>query len=145
MSYAGYLIRARPQNDYVEPGYLLHMLRSPVIREAIEGRAHSSSGVHNVNAGELATLKIPLPPLDDQRRTVRHVERAAGHAKLCTDEAARALALLDRLERSILARAFRGELVPQDASEEDAILPATLPAAPPKRSTMAARKNAHTA
>ena len=35
-------------------------------------------------------------------------------------EAARARALLDRLEAAILARAFRGELVPQDPEDEPA-------------------------
>jgi type I restriction enzyme S subunit len=35
-------------------------------------------------------------------------------------EATRALALLDHLERSILTRAFRGELVPQDPADEPA-------------------------
>jgi hypothetical protein len=35
-------------------------------------------------------------------------------------EAARARALLDRLEAAILAKAFRGELVPQDPNDEPA-------------------------
>ena len=34
------------------------------------------------------------------------------------DEVARADALLDRLEAAILAKAFRGELVPQDPTDE---------------------------
>ena len=44
-------------------------------------------------------------------------------------EAARALALLDRLEQAILARAFRGELIPQDmhASEQTVEDPTILP------------------
>ena len=35
-------------------------------------------------------------------------------------EAARARALIDRLEAAILGRAFRGELVPQDPNDEPA-------------------------
>ena len=35
-------------------------------------------------------------------------------------EAARARALIDRLEAAILAKAFRGELVPQDPNDEPA-------------------------
>jgi type I restriction enzyme S subunit len=35
-------------------------------------------------------------------------------------EAARARALLDRLESAVLAKAFRGELVPQDTNDEPA-------------------------
>ena len=46
--------------------------------------------------------------------------RANARADRLDAEAARARALLDRLEAAILARAFRGELVPQDPDDEPA-------------------------
>lgn len=120
MAFAGYLIRARPCRERVNPAYLLHMLLSPAVREKVELNARSSSGVHNINATELATLEIPLPSLDEQQHAVCRIERGVGHALVWEAEATRALALLDRLEQSILARAFRGELVPQDPQDEPA-------------------------
>jgi type I restriction enzyme, S subunit len=57
-------------------------------------------------------------------------------------ETARARALLDRLESAILAKAFRGELVPQDPNDEPASVlleriraqrSAVAPTARPKR------------
>ena len=124
MAFAGYLIRARPRLDRVEPAYLLHMLSSPSVRKTIELNARSSSGVHNINAAELAALRVPLPSLSEQQQAVRRIEQAMGHALVWEAEATRALALLDHLEQSILSRAFRGELVPQTAAESaDALAP----------------------
>jgi len=78
-----------------------------------------SSGVHNINAAELAALRVPLPSLDEQQRAVRRIEQATAHALVWEADAARALTLLDRLEQSILTRAFCGELVPQEPNASD--------------------------
>jgi type I restriction enzyme S subunit len=118
MAFAGYLIRARPRRERVDPAYLLHMLSSPNVRGIIELNARSSSGVHNINTAELAALKVPLPSLDEQKCAVRRIEQAAAHALVWEADGARSLALLDRLEQSILARAFQGELVPPAAVED---------------------------
>ena len=120
MAFAGYLIRARARQERVEPAYLLHMLASPSVRGTIELNARSSSGVHNINAAELASLKVPLPSLDEQRLAIRRIECSNAHALIWEADAAHALALLDRLEQSILTRAFRGELLPQQASNASA-------------------------
>ena len=47
-------------------------------------------------------------------------EMAERHFAVHPPDATRARALLDRLEAAILARAFRGELVPQDPADEPA-------------------------
>ncbi|MEO3473377.1 restriction endonuclease subunit S [Roseomonas sp. CAU 1739] len=120
LAFAGYLIRARPRSDRVEPAYLSLMLQAPQIREHIEINARSSSGVHNINSEELGALEVPLPPIEQQRKAVERLNSERGQAVRLADDATRALALLDHLERSILTRAFRGELVPQDPADEPA-------------------------
>lgn len=133
MAFAGYLIRARPRRERIDPAYLLHMLLSPAIRETVELNARSSSGVHNINATELGALRIPLPSLDEQRAAVRRIERAISHALVWEAETARALALLDSFDAAVLTRAFRGELVPQDPADEPVRLPPAPIASHPRR------------
>jgi type I restriction enzyme S subunit len=50
----------------------------------------------------------------------RLLDAAFARADRLEAEATRARALLDRLEAAILAKAFRGELVPQDPNDEPA-------------------------
>ena len=73
-----------------------------------------------LNRSRVAALPVPLPPLLEQRRLVAEVEQRLS----VIDAMAAAIASAQRrsaaLRRSILERAFRGELVPQDPSDEPA-------------------------
>lgn len=62
----------------------------------------------------------PLPPIEEQGIIVSRVAAAFARADRLEAEAARARTLIDRLEAAILAKAFRGELVPQDPTDEPA-------------------------
>jgi type I restriction enzyme S subunit len=118
MAYAGYLIRLRPDAGIIEPRFLVAMLQSPEIRRVIETGARSTSGVHNINSNELASLQIPLPDPAEQREIVRRVETTLAWLDRVVAEHANASRLLPRLNQAILAKAFRGELVPQDPNAE---------------------------
>lgn len=74
----------------------------------------------NINLETLGDVLVPVPALTEQAEVVRRVDRAHTAANTAEHEAGRALALLDRLEQAVLARAFNGELVPQDPADEPA-------------------------
>ncbi|CAN2536299.1 hypothetical+protein [Methylocapsa aurea] len=112
MAYAGYLIRLRPNKALVDPWYLVEMLQAPETRVIIETGARSTSGVHNVNANELAALKVPLPDLDEQKEVVRCMAKAFSWLDRIVAEHANASRLLPRLNQAILSKAFRGDLLP---------------------------------
>lgn len=118
--FAGYLIRIRLKNKEVTPYFVHYWLRSPQARSAINAAAKSTSGVNNINSEQLKNLQIKIPSLSKQRIIVSRVIKAFSHADRLETETERALALLDRLESSLLAKAFRGELVPQDPDDEPA-------------------------
>jgi type I restriction enzyme, S subunit len=52
------------------------------VRDQIEGPIRSSVGLKNVNAVELGNLRIPLPPLNEQRRIVANLEALTS---ICAD------------------------------------------------------------
>lgn len=86
-----------------------------------ETRQEAAGGVQpNLNLGIIKEIRIPVPSLEEQRDGVEQVAILRARADRLESEAARARALLDRLESSILAKAFRGELVPQDDNDEPA-------------------------
>lgn len=120
LAYAGYLIRLRPTPSAVLSEYLKLMLDTPQIRSAIEVSARSTSGVHNINSQELASLKVPRPNLDEQAQIVKRLNAAMEWLNLVATEQGKAVQLLDHLDQGLLAKAFRGELVPQDPNDEPA-------------------------
>ncbi|MDD5330957.1 MAG: DUF1016 N-terminal domain-containing protein [Sulfuricella sp.] len=74
----------------------------------------------NINAKKLAAFRFLLPSFDEQPEIVRRVE---GLLKLADRIEARhtaARAQAQRLTPLLLAKAFRGELVPQDPNDEPA-------------------------
>jgi type I restriction enzyme, S subunit len=73
-----------------------------------------------VNTGQLRNVPIAWCPLPEQREIVRCIEAAFAWLDKVAAEQARAAELLPRLEQSILSKAFRGELVPQDPTDEPA-------------------------
>jgi type I restriction enzyme S subunit len=84
-------------------------------------RALSAGGVQpNLNLGIIKNLEVPFPPLEEQHLIVRAVESAMEWLQIVYAEQGQAVHLLDRLDHANLAKAFRGELVPQNPNDEPA-------------------------
>ncbi|MCD1645314.1 restriction endonuclease subunit S [Aurantimonas coralicida] len=106
---------------HASPDFLAFMLNSPQALERIEAMKTgiSDSGL-NLTQGKFLALELPAPSIEVQNQIVDGLRTAFARADHMEAEAARARKLLDRLESAILAKAFRGELVPQDPDDEPA-------------------------
>jgi type I restriction enzyme S subunit len=78
------------------------------------------STVPHLNVSDVVRLAIPLPPSREQELILGRLAQGlrALHASRTLVEDARRMS--ERLSTSILAKAFRGELVPQDPNDEPA-------------------------
>ncbi len=114
------LIRVRSRGP--DPEYLHKVF----LRDALAGKfaeAAPGVGIHHLGSTRLSEWRIPLPPLEVQRRIVAEVEErlsAIGAQRAAIERAQHRSAAL---RRAVLERAFRGELVPQDRSDEPAEAP----------------------
>ncbi|MBC8878987.1 restriction endonuclease subunit S [Pseudomonas cerasi] len=118
--FAGYLIRVRPNAEKAIDKYINYWLKSPAVRQVIEMTARSTSGVNNINSEEIKSLIFTMPPLSEQNEIVSRVEQLFALADQLEAKVASAQNCIDRLTQSILAKAFRGELAPQDPNDEPA-------------------------
>jgi type I restriction enzyme S subunit len=120
---AGCLLVQRVANPKPSPWilneYLMLLLRSDLFLGQIADHATGSDLPH-ISGNDILTTPCPLPPLDEQQAILDAVKVRLARADRLEAEANRARALLDRLESAILAKAFRGELVPQDPNDEPA-------------------------
>jgi len=73
-----------------------------------------------INLGDLRELPTPSPDINLQKKVVRRIEHAFSWIDRLASEATNARKLIDHLDQAVLAKAFRGELVPQDPSDEPA-------------------------
>ena len=74
----------------------------------------------NLNQKVLANTPFPLPPLEEQKEIVRQVDKLFALADKLETHYQNAKFSIDKLSQSVLAKAFRGELVPQDPNDEPA-------------------------
>jgi type I restriction enzyme S subunit len=74
----------------------------------------------NINATKLAAFGFVLPSVEEQHEIVRRVESLFSVADQIEARYAKVRTYVDRLTQSILAKAFRGELVPQEPDDEPA-------------------------
>jgi type I restriction enzyme S subunit len=65
-------------------------------------------------------IPVPVPPEDEQTEIVRRVEILLAFADRLEARLQTAQTATNRLTPSLLAKAFRGELVPQDPNDESA-------------------------
>lgn len=112
--FAGYLMRLRVDQSRALPAFIQLCLSAPAQRSHIERTAKSTSGVNNLNAEELRALLLRLPSLAEQAEIVRRVDAFFKLADRIEARYKAACAQAQRLTPLLLAKAFRGELVPQD-------------------------------
>lgn len=107
-------------NEFTTSKYVLYYLLSPLGREQIEAVSTSTSGLNTLSLSKISKLEIDLPPLEEQKEIVRKVEELFHFADSIEARYQKAKAWFDKLPQSILAKTFRGELVPQNEEDEPA-------------------------
>ncbi|MFN4816928.1 MAG: restriction endonuclease subunit S [Pseudanabaena sp.] len=99
--------------------YLLYALGSDQIQKQALNVATGTAQL-TIPLGGLRNFQIQLPSLEEQKEIVRRVEKMFAKIDKMEEEYQKAAKLCDRLEQATLAKAFRGELVPQDPNDEPA-------------------------
>jgi type I restriction enzyme S subunit len=80
----------------------------------------ASTAVPTLNRNNLRNIMINVPPLEEQHEIVRRVEKLFHFADSLEVKYKKAMQRVEKIEQSVLAKAFRGELAPQDPNDEPA-------------------------
>ena len=84
------------------------------------GAVQNGSGVPHISGAQILSFRLQLPSADEQTEIVRRVETLFAFADRLEARLAQAQTAATRLTPALLAKAFRGELVPQDPNDEPA-------------------------
>jgi type I restriction enzyme S subunit len=112
MTFASYLIRVRFAEDVVDPNFANYWINSAWGR--MWARHVKTDGVSqsNINGTKLGNMPLPLPPIEEQREIVRRASGLLAMADSFVDQLERSGEVVASSFQAVLAKAFRGELMP---------------------------------
>jgi type I restriction enzyme S subunit len=119
--FAGYLIRIDNYKE-LDSEYLNYCLNTAYAKEYCMKVKSDGVNQSNVNAQKLGKFEIPFCPIEEQEEIVRRIESLFSKADDLEAQYKEAMELVESLPEIILSKAFRGELIPQDPSDESSLI-----------------------
>ena len=119
--YAGYLIKLDYDQSMIMGDYLNYLLNGPEAKEYCNMVKTDAVNQSNINAQKIGAFEIPLIGMDEQKEVVRVIHNVINQDSAAKESAESVLDQIDTMKKSILARAFRGELGTNDIQDESAV------------------------
>ncbi|MGF6397346.1 type I restriction enzyme S subunit [Pseudomonas frederiksbergensis] len=107
-------------NERISSGWLYCVLCEGSNIAEIAHETRGSAGQSNISLTQCRNFLLPIPPADEQAEIVRRVESLFVLADTLEAKYKNASAQVEGLIPALLAKAFRGELVRQDLTDEPA-------------------------
>ncbi|MEQ1902705.1 MAG: restriction endonuclease subunit S [Pirellulaceae bacterium] len=109
----GSVLLFKPRSQIILPEIIEYCFKTPTGLAALIARS-GATAQQAIYIRDMRTFPVPLPPLSEQQEIVRRVEKLFAFADQIEARLRQAQAHIDRLTQSLLAKAFRGELVPTE-------------------------------
>ena len=114
-----HIAHVKPTRGALDAGYITLALNAPFSRDQADEVARGVAQ-KTVTLGALRRFAIPLPPEREQHEIVSRLQSALQRVSSPNEIAKTSAGELQRVNKAILIKAFRGELVPQDPNDEPA-------------------------
>ena len=118
-AFCDHIIRIKYVNSIV-PQYMVYFSKSETYRQYIKDNMVSSAGQNTISRKGMARLQIPMPQKDEQEQIVSILSNLFEKEQQAKEAAEHVINQIDTMKKSILARAFRGELGTNDPADESA-------------------------
>lgn len=102
------LHRARPRTRDVEPRWLLHLLRLCVAHEMFTDE--SGTTIAHLTNEQLRALKLPFPPVDEQRAVVAEVDNLLDATRAASQALLDLASLLQERKRALITACVTGAM-----------------------------------
>lgn len=139
--YAGYLIKLDYDHSIIIGEYLNYALNTTDAREYCNTVKTDGVNQSNINAKKIGAYEINVASIDEQKEIVLILKRLLESERQAKETAEAVLEQIGTIKKSILSRAFRGELGTNTPTEESAVelLKQVLHTAPEQRKTTVKR------
>lgn len=119
--YAGYLIKLDYDHDKIIGDYLNYALNTLDAKKYCNSVKTDGVNQSNINAKKIGAYSFNVPSIPEQEKTVSVIQKLLSKEQQTKEAAEIVLDQIELMKKSILARAFRGELGTNDPSEESAV------------------------
>lgn len=119
--YAGYLIKLDYDHSRITGDYLNYSLNTISAKEYCNSVKTDGVNQSNINAKKIGAYKFAMPNIEEQTEIVRILHDLLAKEQQVKEATEAVLEQIDLMKKSILARAFRGELGTNDPTEESAV------------------------
>lgn len=119
--YAGYLIKLDYDHDIMIGDFLNYALNTQDAKEYCNSVKTDGVNQSNINAKKIGAYVIPVPSIKEQEQIVTLLKSLIAKERQAKDAAEQVIDQIDAMKKSILARAFRGELGTNDPNDESAV------------------------
>ena len=116
--YAGYIIRLR--TIFVNADYINFVMNSQYHRNWCNDVKTDAVNQSNINAQKLSVFRVPLPPIEEQKRIVKEIKRWLSLIKVIKSGKENLQESIKQTKSKVLDLAIHGKLVPQDPNDEPA-------------------------
>ena len=116
--YAGYIIRLR--TIFVNADYINFVMNSQYHRNWCNDVKTDAVNQSNINAQKLSLFRVPLPPIEEQKRIVKEIKRWLSLIKVIKNGKENLQESIKQIKLKVLDLAIHGKLVPQDPNDEPA-------------------------
>ncbi len=106
----------KPTNSDISE-YLSYILQTPQCQMSMKA---TGSGLKHIHLKDLKIVPVPIPPIEEQKKIVTCLKRKINSTQIFYNILKDSSKKIFELNQSILSKAFSGELVPQDPSDEPA-------------------------
>lgn len=113
------ILSLRPKTDNAD--YICYCLQTKEFRDVFFSNETGGVNQGNVSSKFVENISIKYPTLPEQHEIVRLIDDLLARERSAQQATEQALASIDLMKKSILARAFRGELGTNKASEASAL------------------------
>jgi type I restriction enzyme, S subunit len=115
-----HVYRARLYSSEILPEYISLATKTEYSKDYFFNNASQTVNLASINMTTLGKLPIAIPPIAEQKAICDKVNKAFKILDSLRSSYQLTIEEINQLDRSILAKAFRGELVPQDPNDEPA-------------------------
>ena len=119
--YAGYLIKLDYNHDKIIGDYLNYALNTLDAKKYCNSVKTDGVNQSNINAKKIGAYSFNVPSIPEQEKIVSVIQKLLSKEQQAKEAAEAVLDQINLMKKSILARAFRGELGTNDPSEESAV------------------------